>query len=166
MFWVIVILRYVAPSTVASVWWGCSVTLSEKLSQNIMFQPSCLTVGMVFSVLQTWWVDCGWWVTAKELDFGFNWLQFILPALVWISMITGKLKFCTVAIQGIDGHVIFLPFSNNCSNSGHLLTKLPDGLVAHFSPVQIYSLVLCQPLFLAHGGGEIGNWKKLEIKPP
>ncbi len=61
----------------------------------------------------------------------------------------------------IDSHLEFLPFSNNCTNSCCLLTKLFAYCpVAHPSLVQVYNSVpsvLRQLFGLAHSG-EVGVW--------
>lgn len=43
--------------------------------------------------------------------------------------------------RAIASHFIFLPFSKNCTNSCHLLTKLLAGLVAYSSRMQVYCIV-------------------------
>ena len=59
-------------------------------------------------------------------------------------------------LREIGGDFVFLPFSNNCSYSCQLLTKLlAYFFVAHRSLVQVYNFVpdvLRQLLCLAHGG--------------
>jgi len=155
----------------AQFWSNLTTALSPKPSRNHLNVHWQTSDGPLYMCLleQGILIHCGivrnqwftWWLlsqialrslistTRVFLGWSLTFLMMIIWDLAWRSR-----------PRVIHGYFVFLTFPNNGTNSCLLLTKLlADGLVAHFSLVQVYNLVpevIWQLFGLAHGGGNVG----------
>ena len=130
------------------------VPLLEKQTQNIMFPPPCLMVGMVFLESKSAFFPPNTTsrVDAKKFNFSFIWPQHFLQTLHWIIQVLicklqTDLYMCLLAgttwFQSTMTQCITNDHSGNCGPLClEIINKLlphSSGLFPHLSPHQVYS---------------------------